>query len=169
MWRIALMVAAFFFLKNGNGKEPSGRPRGDSKGGARGLRNNNPGNIKFNAANAWQGKISYENNTDEGKTFEQFVEMKYGTRAMIKLLQKYYRDYRLVTLNQIICRYAPDSCSKASAYIPSVAQFAGIDPNMPFPDDPAIWKKIIQAMAKFENGVPVTVAQLEYDQAYQLV
>ena len=49
----------------------------------RGLRNNNPGNIRMSDT-TWQGKISKEFNTDTNKAFEQFESLEYGLRALMK-------------------------------------------------------------------------------------
>lgn len=51
----------------------------------RGIRNNNPGNIK-KTSDKWEGL-----NADQSKddTFCQFSDAKYGIRAMAKLLYKY--------------------------------------------------------------------------------
>lgn len=69
----------------------------------RGIRNNNPGNIRISTAN-WQGKIPITQNTDGA--FEQFVSMGYGIRALYRLLITYF-GYGLNTVDAIIDRYAP--------------------------------------------------------------
>ncbi|MEO6498293.1 MAG: hypothetical protein ABIN95_04740, partial [Mucilaginibacter sp.] len=66
----------------------------------RGMKNNNPGNIR-RGATAWQGKIPLGQNTDGA--FEQFTTYVYGIRAMIKNLLSYYRD-GLNTVERIIYR-----------------------------------------------------------------
>jgi len=49
----------------------------------RGLRNNNPGNIRISDT-PWQGKIPKAMNTDKNKAFEQFESLEYGLRALMK-------------------------------------------------------------------------------------
>ena len=49
---------------------------------ARGLRNNNPGNIRLSRT-VWQGEIR----PSRDRSFCQFRTMAYGYRALIKLLQ----------------------------------------------------------------------------------
>ena len=48
----------------------------------RGLRNNNPGNIRI-TKDKWQGLREKQ----EDKSFFQFTEMKWGYRALIRTLQ----------------------------------------------------------------------------------
>lgn len=92
---------------------------------SRGLRNNNPGNLK-RSNNAWQGKIPYPQSKD--KTFEQFKELKWGIRAMIKdLIHDINKGKNTVKL--LISEYAPTSENNTSAYIDSVCKTMGIQPN----------------------------------------
>ena len=55
----------------------------------RGLRNNNPGNIRRNS-DAFQGE-----KTSSDREFKQFKLMAYGYRAIFKILSNYYRNYKL--------------------------------------------------------------------------
>jgi len=61
----------------------------------RGIRNNNPGNIRFTSV-PWRGKVAWPDNTDIDcttgqivKAFEQFTSPLYGVRAMIKQIMTY--------------------------------------------------------------------------------
>lgn len=78
----------------------------------RGYRNNNPLNIRLNAANAWKGKITP--NTDGA--FEQFSDMAYGYRAALYLLRKYIKQ-GYTTIGSIITRWAPPSENNTNSYI----------------------------------------------------
>ncbi len=73
---------------------------------SRGIRNNNPGNLRFVASNNWLGKIPYVENTDADKAFEQFTEIKYGIRAMLRVVINNI-DKGNDTVTKIITRYAP--------------------------------------------------------------
>lgn len=53
---------------------------------ARGLRNNNPGNIRINN-DLFQGEVG----PSEDKSFKQFTTMAYGYRAMFKILSNYFK------------------------------------------------------------------------------
>ena len=72
----------------------------------RGIRNNNPLNIRH-SADRWQG--ASEEQTD--KNFVQFKSMAYGYRAAWRILQTYYERFahqsRGFTVRNIISRWAP--------------------------------------------------------------
>ena len=77
----------------------------------RGLRNNNPGNIRRNS-DVFQGE-----KTSSDKEFKQFKSMAYGYRAIFKILSNYYRNYKLDTIRKIIGRWAPENENNTNAYI----------------------------------------------------
>ena len=70
----------------------------------RGVRNNNPMNIR-RSTSLWVGKV--KNGTE--REFEQFHEMWQGLRAAMYLLTRYHRDYHWHTLKAIISHWAPAS------------------------------------------------------------
>lgn len=91
----------------------------------RGIRNNNPLNIR--KGNNWQGEVA--NPTD--KEFEQFVSMQMGIRAGFKILKNYMTGYggrtkALTNIHDIIHRWAPPSENNCKAYIDSVCRFSGL-------------------------------------------
>lgn len=55
---------------------------------ARGIRNNNPGNIAFNPRNAWQGQLGLEVGVAKPR-FARFDQAENGIRALGKLLLNY--------------------------------------------------------------------------------
>ena len=69
----------------------------------RGIRNNNPGNIRHNKANKWQGASKSQPDNE----FVRFDSMVYGVRAMARLLINYYDDYKCDTVSKIVRRWAP--------------------------------------------------------------
>ena len=79
----------------------------------RGVRNNNPLNIRRNPANQWQGLRPVQ----ADKLFCQFKAMKWGLRAAIKLLDNYIRR-GAQTPRQIISRWAPPSENDTASYVP---------------------------------------------------
>ena len=115
----------------------------------RGQRNNNPGNIKINANNPWQGKVPIGQNTDG--TFEQFVSYKFGIRAMLVLLRNYLSQGHN-TLQKIIFKYAPPSVDPSQAYLNFVVSRTGIPANTALSFNYQDFKKITLAMTRFENG-----------------
>lgn len=120
---------------------------------ARGIRNNNPLNIEL-TRDKWQGMA--ETQTD-GR-FVQFVDPRYGYRAAARILQN-YGAAGIVTLRQIINRWAPPVENKTSAYVDSVAARLGIDP------DGSPWHllpELLAAMTIHENGYnPYSMALIQ--------
>ncbi len=80
---------------------------------SRGIRNNNPGNIRW--GDDWQGLVPESQRTD--KSFCQFSSPEYGIRAMIKIIQNYNRKYGINTVSGIISRWAPSNENNTDAYI----------------------------------------------------
>lgn len=90
----------------------------------RGLRNNNPGNLVITQID-WQGKIPLMLNTD--KHFEQFENVHYGIRAMMRDLYNDYTKKGKNTVTALISEYAPSFENNTSAYIQNVIKFVGSD------------------------------------------
>lgn len=127
----------------------------------RGIRNNNPGNIRLGSSN-WTGKIPNHQNTDG--EFEQFEHMEYGIRAMAKLIKKYMSTQRGDTLRDIINTYAPPSENHTSAYVDIVSKSADIPADIPthewFYKD-GILVDLLDAMIYQENGERVSRAVIQ--------
>ena len=62
-----------------------------------GIRSNNPGNIEKNERNAWEGKLTADEMTEEQREgrFEVFKTEEHGIRALVKTLHTYERQYGL--------------------------------------------------------------------------
>ena len=88
----------------------------------RGIRNNNPGNIKH--GDTWKGEVK---STD--KTFEQFKDAEHGIRAIGVLLRTYNTKYNLDTIDGIISRWAPKSENQTQNYINFVSKQLGVRPT----------------------------------------
>ena len=114
----------------------------------RGIRNNNPGNLKIGNA-AWQGKIDPSVNSDG--TFEQFESYIYGVRAMTKLLINYING-GFNTLEKIIHRYAPTSENNTQAYINAVANKTNFTATEILQPDFSTLQQIVIHMSFHENG-----------------
>lgn len=98
----------------------------------RGLRNNNPGNLVLTNI-AWQGKIPKPQNNDTNngvvvKHFEQFTNLEFGIRAMLKDLINDINKGKN-TINKIISEYAPPTENNTGVYIQSVSKTLGVTPN----------------------------------------
>lgn len=133
----------------------------------RGIRNNNPLNIK--KGNNWQGERKIQ--TDP--IFEQFESMQYGLRAGFKLLRNYITGFNgkrkpCRTLHDIIFRWAPTSENHSMNYLTFVAAKAGLNPyeEIRFEDRKKMIA-IVEAMVRFENGMPIDVQLIE--SAYDLL
>lgn len=114
----------------------------------RGYRNNNPLNVRKNAANAWKGKVVP--GTDPA--FEQFITMAYGYRCALYLLRKYIGQGHN-TIRKIITKWAPPSENSTNSYINNVATRTGINADTVLSrDDRERLCKIAWAMAWSENG-----------------
>jgi hypothetical protein len=91
----------------------------------RGLRNNNPGNL-IRTSQAWQGKIPFPQSKDA--KFEQFTELKFGLRAMLKdLIHDINKGKN--TVNALISEYAPSVENDTKAYILKVCKTLGVKPT----------------------------------------
>ena len=89
----------------------------------RGIRNNNPLNIRI--GNVWLGEV--RNPTDP--LFEQFVTMTYGVRAAFVILRRYIRVYHRTTIPQVIESWAPSTENNTVKYVDMVCQLSGIAPD----------------------------------------
>ena len=120
----------------------------------RGIRNNNPLNIRRTGKDQWKGMAEVQND----RAFVQFKSLEWGWRAAFYLLTRtYYHKYRLYTIRAIISRWAPPQDNNdTSAYIANVSRLTGIDPDdsLGIPSEqPARWMMVGVAMAIQENGL----------------
>ncbi len=131
----------------------------------RGMRNNNPGNIRITQTN-WQGKVPNQQNTDGA--FEQFQTYQWGIRAMTKLLINYMRIRNLRTVRQIISTYAPSSENNTAAYIQRVSSDTGFNPDWPLSPDYSTMQALVKSLAKVENGREA-VSNSQFAAAWKLI
>ncbi|MET3025925.1 hypothetical protein ABXT06_04555 [Flavobacterium sp. UW10123] len=124
---------------------------------SRGIRNNNPGNLRFVASNNWLGKIPYVENTDSDKAFEQFTEIKYGIRAMLRVVINNI-DKGNDTVTKIITRYAPPFENDTKAYISGVSKALGLHPDEKITNVDALFLiTIARAIIKHEVGTDASL------------
>lgn len=115
---------------------------------SRGLRNNNPGNIRLSPT-TYQGEVK---STDTA--FKQFQSMAYGYRAMFVLLHTYQKKHHLNTIADMISRYAPATENHTTAYIEAVSEWSGVPSTCHITTTNGdIMVPIVAAMARVENGV----------------
>lgn len=120
---------------------------------ARGLRNNNPLNIKKSDKVFWLGEVV----PSRDETFSQFETMGLGCRAALKLLRAYHDKHGCTTISLIIRRWAPETENQVEAYITTVSKLTGIAPTTPLPpmktETRIVWCNLVVAMASVECGL----------------
>lgn len=97
---------------------------------ARGVRNNNPGNVRIGAH--WQGLMPRDQMTPEQVKEDEFCVFqapKWGFRAMAIIFKNYARLYGVKTIREAISRWAPPSENDTEAYIKAVSDYVGVAPN----------------------------------------
>lgn len=117
---------------------------------SRGLRNNNPGNIR-NSTVTYTGEIIPSTDT----AFKQFKTVVWGYRAMFMLLHTYRKRYQLQTLDKMISRYAPPVENDTKNYLRAVSNWSGIQGGRIINTlDGHTMIPIVSAMSRVENGIP---------------
>ncbi len=116
----------------------------------RGIRNNNPGNIRLSTS-LWQGQSLVQ----EDGVFVEFITPLYGLRALMRTLLTYYLKYELNTVLSIINRYAPPYENATDTYIYAVEKAL----NVKRTDKIDLRSKdmlisLTQAIVLHENGTP---------------
>lgn len=111
----------------------------------RGVRNNNPGNLRKNDTE-WQGLSPVQTDPD----FFQFIDPKWGIRAMVKVLESYQRE-GICTIASAINRWAPPSENQTQAYIDEVSISVGIDSGH-IVKLTNIMQPLVSAIIEHENG-----------------
>jgi hypothetical protein len=120
--------------------------KGDN-GSARGIRNNNPGNLEYSKNNPWVGQTG-----DDGR-FAKFETPEHGIRALGRNLLSYQRQ-GIDTVNDIITRWAPpEDNNDTAAYIKSVCAKLGVSSDQQInAADPDTLKALCAAIITHENG-----------------
>lgn len=116
----------------------------------RGIRNNNPGNLRPSSAYTWRG----ETGADEAH-YLIFDTAHNGLRAMAINLLNQQRKHGLHSLREIFTKYAPPSENNTTAYIASMAVALNVGPD----DTLDLWRDreqfelLCRAVIRHENGV----------------
>ena len=113
----------------------------------RGIRNNNPGNIKKNDVE-WEGLSAIQ--TD--KTFFQFNDPIYGIRALTKILRTYRNSYNIKNIWGIINRYAPPSENDTESYKNFVKEKTGLNMLEEIEYTVEGYLPVVKAIILMENG-----------------
>ena len=110
----------------------------------RAIRDNNPGDIEYNAA--FMGCIG-----SDGR-FCIFENCAYGYRAWLKLMHTYREQDGCDTLRKIIMRYAPPVENNSDAYMSGVSTGTRIGLDDALPTDSASWQRIAKYFFNEEAG-----------------
>lgn len=110
----------------------------------RGIRNNNPGNIRWDGRTEWQGMIGQDSDG-----FVIFDTPENGIRAMARILNS-YRRRGVVSLSEIVRTWAPDVENDTESYIASASQRTGFAPQKVITADD--YPALIEAIIHHENG-----------------
>ncbi len=128
---------------------------------SRGIRNNNPLNIRRDLRNRWRGEKPNPSPSlgRVDREFCQFTAMKWGLRAAVRLMENYVKK-GAQTPRQIISRWAPPSENDTASYVRKACKRAGLDPDFPV----LFWadlRKLIKAMAWIESRYNPSDGELE--------
>lgn len=114
----------------------------------RGIRNNNPGNIRL-SAQRWQGQKPAQADTD----FVEFDAPVMGLRALMKLLLGYQLRHGLDTVESILNRFAPPHENATDNYIHAVCADMKVRRRDPLRlQDAATLAGLARAITRHENG-----------------
>lgn len=133
----------------------------------RGIRNNNPLNIRKGCC--WRGERSVQIDRE----FEEFESLEFGIRAAIKLICNHINgsvsSHRPCTnLAQLINAWAPPIENNTGAYIKAVEGMTGINRYQRiYANNREMVSRIVQAMAKVETGVSLDMNIIR--SAYELI
>ncbi len=116
----------------------------------RGIRNNNPGNIR-RTSETWQGQKTPGNDA----SFIEFETPVYGLRALMRVLLVYRLRYGLDSVESIINRFAPPHENATDHYIHAVSKALGVK-RTDFIDvhDSKTMMTLARAIVNHENGRP---------------
>lgn len=112
----------------------------------RGIRNNNPGNIRRSDHWIWNGQTGAD-----ADGFCIFADPVMGLRAGIIIWCHYRQYYGASTARDYIARWAPSSENNVGEYATYVAAACDVGPDDPLDiDNDAV--RVMQAVVRFENG-----------------
>ena len=123
-------------------------------GVTKGLRNHNPGNLRYVASIPWNGQVG-----DDGTGYAVFDSDENGVRALGHQLMT-YAGRGLNTVYAIISTYAPSNENDTQAYMTDVAQRLGVSAVDPI-DVYSRLAELAAAIIQHENGAqPFSDAEL---------
>jgi hypothetical protein len=132
----------------------------------RGIRNNNPLNIRIAQKNEWRGEVLAIVRSDS--EFEQFEDPVFGLRAAIRLIRTHYRRGSNTIRKLAIVWAPPGENPHLDNYVRAVARHAGINPDttLDFSRD-AHLRPVLLGMIRAENGMQ-PYSEMTIDTAFAL-
>lgn len=131
----------------------------------RGIRNNNPLNIR--KGNDWRG----ERHPQSDRDFEEFENLEMGLRAGFIIMRRYLNMRPPVnTVRKIIQRWAPASENDTERYVAFVCRKAVLSPDTPIKfAEKNVVCRLVWAMCWMECGCEVSFGRIEnaYAMAYR--
>lgn len=128
----------------------------------RGIRNNNPGNIRHGAAK-WEGRAELQ----DDPAFVVFQTPLYGLRALMKVLLSYYYRHGLDNVQSIINRWAPPCENATDSYAYFVARALNVKRfDRLRVDQRKTLINLAKAIVLHENGRPSKEHRLHYPAAW---
>ena len=122
----------------------------------KGIRNNNPGNLRDYGIN-WLGLA--EHVPDNGMCI--FIDMKYGIRAFLECYHADVTKHGIATVQQYTTKYAPPSENNTSNYIGFICSHTGLNPDSPLPTDTDTVVKLFQAQIGMEDGTASSMVSMD--------
>lgn len=113
-----------------------------------------------NVLNIRNSKSRWLGSRNGSKGFVDFVSTGYCIRAGFLLIARSYRKKGLVTVSDIITRYAPPCENDTSKYIRFVCDKANVRSDVPL--DFASYVCVLSAMCKFETGLDIKRVDVLY-------
>ena len=114
----------------------------------RGIRNNNPGNIRYHIGANWQGLADEQ----KDKEFCQFTSPLWGIRAIARTMFTYRDKYGLASVKAVINRYAPPIENNTDGYIQRVCKALGVKPDERIELTNDVLTLLIKAIIAVENN-----------------
>lgn len=115
---------------------------------------NNPFNIRYNAFNRWIGLVG------ETKGFCDFDTLIHGVRAAAYLVCKSYRLKGIVTIRDIISRFAPSSENQTVHYIYYVSNRCNLLSDVVLSESDYII--LLRFMAFYESNFELSESFIKY-------
>lgn len=146
MTRVALAAAALaVIILGGREVRLSTAPRG--------LRNNNPGNIRETTGALWVGQ------TGTDGEFAIFAAPEYGVRALARVLMTYQHKHDIDTVRGLVNRYAPSTENNTSSYEHHICQALGVEPLTTINIESRL-PELVRVIIRHENGQQPYSAEL---------